>query len=359
MSLFLPFFQRRKKKLHHHQQQHQTLTDAEGPPAGRGRPPPVGQHQPLPLLVHLEQLERQAPADQVLGRDVVGHVRARDESLLALDVDHQARGVERGDEPLDGGALLEGLALAPPDQGLLGPADRELELARALVLAQDDKLARVARGHKVGGALDAGDGELAGGAEGRGLGPELDVDALAVDAVGGEGRGVLFSGFFFFFWGGGGLGERRSQHEEKERKKKRKKRTSRRRRRVGKREGLRMRAFRGHDSSTSIDWAHAGTYRCALADRSRQMHEQRQAGRNGARVKEEFEKQPTSFFSFFFPLVVVVETKTLFVPRHGPGDLVSALRRKGRGVEELVKLLVEVGGGTVVDYRGKKWGWGT
>ena len=39
------------------------------------------------------------------------------------------------------------------------------------------------------------------------------------------------------------------------------------------------------------------------------------------------------------------------LPRHSPGDLVSALRRKGRGVEELIELLVEVGGGTVVDHR--------
>ena len=119
-------------------------------------------------------------------------MRAGHKALLALDVDHQARGVERRDEPLDGGALLEGLAQAPPDQGLLGPADRELELARALVLADDDKLARVPGGDEVGRALDAGDGELAGGAEGGGLGPELDVDALAVDAAGRDGGGFFF-----------------------------------------------------------------------------------------------------------------------------------------------------------------------
>ena len=41
-------------------------------------------------------------------------------------------------------------------------------------------------------ALDAGDGELAGGAEGGGLGPELDVDALAVDAAGRDGGGFFF-----------------------------------------------------------------------------------------------------------------------------------------------------------------------
>ena len=157
-------------------------TDAERPPAGRRRPPPVGQHQPLPLLVHLEQLQREAPPDQVLGQHVVRHVRAGHEALLALHVDHQARRVERGHEPLDGRALLERLAQAPPDQGLLGAADRELQLARALVLAEHDELARVAGLDEVCGALDAGDGELAGGAEGGRLGAELDVDALAVDA---------------------------------------------------------------------------------------------------------------------------------------------------------------------------------
>ena len=110
-------------------------------------------------------------------------MRPWNESLLALDIHHQPGGVERRDQPFDRGTFLQGLPQAPPDQRLLCPADRELQLPGPLVLAEDDKLARVAGGDEVSRALDAGDGELAGGAEGRGLGSQLDVDALAVDAV--------------------------------------------------------------------------------------------------------------------------------------------------------------------------------
>ena len=110
-------------------------------------------------------------------------MRPGNKPFLALDVDHQPGSVEGGHQPFDRCSFLQRLAQAPPDQRLLGPADRQLQLARALVLAQDHKLARVAGLDEVGCALDAGDGELAGGAEGRGLGAQLDVDALAVDAV--------------------------------------------------------------------------------------------------------------------------------------------------------------------------------
>ena len=120
---------------------------------------------------------------------------------------------------------------------------------------------------------------------------------------------------------------------------------------VGKR--VRIHAFRVRASSISIDWAHAGTYRCALGARHRRMHERKQAG-TGARIGVWNLK--ISQRDFFFPSGASTKSLNSLLPRHGPGDLVSALRRKGRGIEELVKLLVEVGGGTAVGFRGKGGG---
>ena len=113
---------------------------------------------------------------------------------------------------------------------------------------------------------------------------------------------------------------------------------SKRRRREIKKKSPNPRLFRVHDSSISISTRRTQGSIGVHPRIGTVVDARARAGREESRV---FENQQTGRRrQNRFPL-------SLLLPRHGPGDLVSALRRKGRGVEELVKLLVEVGGGTV------------